>query len=186
MRKLITGFSMLLLSAAAVIICPQKTYATEIMLAPSMIDMGIPSQSAVDTTYLAPAVADTSVPAVDPSLTYIDVDITNQTLTYFVNGAVVLSTPCVTGSPGRSTPRGLFHINSCIPGKYLNGPTWHVWVDRWMRFAGGCGIHDATWRKSFGGNIYKTNGSHGCVNIPHDQALALYNMVGVGTTVYVH
>ena len=185
MRKIITGFSALLLTVAAVLIFPQKTYATEIMLAPTTIDMGIPSQPDFDSTYSVPAV-DTSVPAAGPGLTYIDVDIANQMLTYFVNGAVVLSTPCVTGSPGRSTPRGIFQINSCIPGKYLNGPTWHVWVNRWMRFAGGCGIHDATWRKSFGGNIYKTNGSHGCVNIPYDQALALYNMVGVGTTVYVH
>ena len=119
-------------------------------------------------------------------LTYIDVSINDQILTYYVNGVPALVTPCVTGSPGRSTPTGVFQINSCIPGKYLTGPTWHVWVNRWMRFAGNCGIHDASWRKQFGGDIYKRNGSHGCVNIPPDQATALYNMVGVGTVVIVH
>ncbi len=119
-------------------------------------------------------------------MTYVDVNVASQTLTYFVNGVPALSTPCVTGSPGRGTPRGVFAINSCIPGKRLVGPTWNVWVNRWMRFAGNCGIHDATWRKSFGGEIYKHNGSHGCVNIPYDQAVALYNMVGVGTVVIVH
>lgn len=119
-------------------------------------------------------------------LTYVDVSIDNQVLTYFVNGVPVLMTPCVTGGPGHSTPRGFFQINSCIPGKYLTGPTWHVWVNRWMRFAGNCGIHDASWRKSFGGDIYMHNGSHGCVNIPSDQALQLYSMVGVGTPVIVH
>jgi lipoprotein-anchoring transpeptidase ErfK/SrfK len=186
MRKLLTGFSLLLLSVAAFISCPQKIYATEEILANSAFDIGIAGQAANDLSYVAPVAANTSTSILSPGQTYIDVDIANQTLTYFVNGAAVLYTPCVTGSPGRSTPRGLFQINSCVPGKYLNGPTWHVWVDRWMRFCGGCGIHDATWRKSFGGTIYKTNGSHGCVNIPHDQALALYNMVGVGTPVYVH
>lgn len=120
------------------------------------------------------------------NITYIAVNIENQILTYFVNGEPVLMTPCVTGSPGRSTPQGVFTINSCVPGKYLNGPTWHVWVDRWMRFSGNCGIHDASWRDQFGGDIYLSNGSHGCVNIPHDQAVLLYEMVGVGTMVYMH
>ena len=118
--------------------------------------------------------------------TYVDVSIDTQTLTYFVNGAPVLVAPTVTGSPGRSTPRGVFAIDSMIPGKYLTGPTWHVYVNRWMRFSGNCGIHDANWRKSFGGEIYKHNGSHGCVNIPYDQAVALYNMVVIGTPVIVH
>ncbi len=118
--------------------------------------------------------------------TYVDVSIDTQTLIYFVNGAPVLVAPTVTGSPGRSTPRGVFAIDSMIPGKYLTGPTWHVYVNRWMRFSGNCGIHDANWRKSFGGEIYKHNGSHGCVNIPYDQAVALYNMVAIGTPVIVH
>ena len=118
--------------------------------------------------------------------TYIDVSIDNQTLTYFINGVPALVTPCVTGGPGHGTPRGMFAINSCIPGKYLNGPTWHVWVNRWMRFAGNCGIHDASWHRNFGGDIYMHNGSHGCVNIPPDQATQLYNMVGIGTVVVVH
>ncbi len=118
--------------------------------------------------------------------TYIDVDIKNQMLTYVENGQVILASPVVTGKPGNSTPKGVFIINYTKPGKYLNGPTWHVWVDRWMRFSGNCGLHDATWRKEFGGEIYKTNGSHGCVNLPHDVALQLYDMVGVGTTVVVH
>ena len=32
----------------------------------------------------------------------------------------------------------------------------------------GVGFHDATWRNRFGGTIYKTNGSHGCINTPFD------------------
>ena len=119
-------------------------------------------------------------------MTYVDVNLTDQTLTCFVNGAVALFTPCVTGGPRNSTPRGVFTINNKTPGKYLTGPTWHVWVNRWMRFCGNCGIHDASWRRSFGGNIYMRNGSHGCVNIPKDKANELYNMVGLGTVVIVH
>lgn len=125
--------------------------------------------------------------ATPQSNTYIDVSIENQTLTYYENGVVKLETPCVTGTPGKnSTPVGTFKINFRKDGKYLNGPTWHVWVDRWMRFHGNVGIHDAMWRKDFGGEIYKVDGSHGCVNLPHDAAVKLYDMVGVGTVVVVH
>lgn len=122
--------------------------------------------------------------------TYIDIDITNQTLTYYLNGEVALSTPCVTGneSTGNGTPTGVYSIMTHTPGKYLVGPTWNVWVDRWMRFTpnAAIGIHDASWRSSFGGNIYQTNGSHGCVNLPHDAAYQLFDMASIGTTVVVH
>lgn len=126
------------------------------------------------------------VPGEQGPSTYVDINLGAQTLTYFVNGSPALTTPCVTGSPGRSTPSGVFTISTKVPGKYLTGPTWHVWVNRWMRFTGNVGIHDASWRKSFGGNIYRSNGSHGCVNIPFAAADQLYNMVSVGTVVVVH
>ena len=141
---------------------------------------------AAQVTQTALAAQDASMKASSSKMTYIDVSIDNQILTYFVNGAVALTTPCVTGGPKNSTPKGVFAIDTLVPGKYLTGPTWHVWVNRWMRFSGNCGIHDASWRKSFGGNIYMHNGSHGCVNIPSDKANQLYGMVGIGTMVIVH
>ena len=33
-----------------------------------------------------------------------------------------------------------------------------------MPFDGGIGFHDASWRDEFGGDIYLTDGSHGCIN----------------------
>ena len=59
--------------------------------------------------------------------TYVDVDIANQTMTYYRDGEVVLTSPCVTGNPntGNSTPRGSFVVRTKIPGKYLVGPTWN-------------------------------------------------------------
>ncbi len=124
-----------------------------------------------------------------PCNTYVDVDLTNQTVTYIVNGVAVMSSPCVTGdtSKKRSTPTGTYAVFGHVNGTYLTGPTWHNWVDYWMPFTrGGCGLHDATWRRKFGGEIYKTNGSHGCVNLPHDFAKELFNVVTIGTVVKVH
>lgn len=179
MRGMFRFGAVSLLSLLFVLVSSTGVYATDIL------DPSFSGDAVYDIAVNPPApVAQEAEPA--QMLTYIDISIDNQTLAYYVNGSPVLVTPCVTGSPGRSTPRGVFQINSCIPGKRLVGPTWNVWVDRWMRFCGNCGIHDAKWRKSFGGEIYKTNGSHGCVNIPHDQAVLLYSMVGVGTPVIVH
>ena len=58
--------------------------------------------------------------------------------------------------------------------------------DYWMNFyANAYGMHDATWRGSFGGKIYKYNGSHGCVNIPLEAAMQLYPILNVGTPVII-
>lgn len=124
-----------------------------------------------------------------PLNTYIDVDLTAQHVTYILDGNIAFESDCVSGdvSKHRSTPTGTFAIYGHVPGQYLTGPTWRNWVDYWMPFSpGGCGLHDATWRKKFGGEIYKTNGSHGCVNLPHDKAKELFDMVGIGTVVIVH
>ena len=47
------------------------------------------------------------------------------------------------------------------------------------------GIHDASWRSRFGTMDYKWNGSHGCVNVPTKAMEELFNMVEVGTPVYI-
>ena len=40
-----------------------------------------------------------------------------------------------------------------------------------------------SWRSKFGGEIYKTNGSHGCVNTLTDIMAQLYDMLEIGTPV---
>lgn len=135
------------------------------------------------------SVEQTTVSILPGMCTYVDVNIAAQTMTYFENGEIKLQSPCVTGNVNRGdgTPCGTFSIINKVPGKYLIGPTWKCWVNRWMQFTSDhIGLHDATWRKSFGDNIYQTDGSHGCVNLPNDVAASLYDMVSIGTTVVVH
>ena len=43
-----------------------------------------------------------------------------------------------------------------------------------MGFNGSQGMHDAIWRAEFGGDIYKSWGSHGCVNLPLEAAEKIY------------
>ena len=54
-----------------------------------------------------------------------------------------------------------------------------------MPFYNGCGFHDASWRSSFGGDIYKYDGSHGCINLPPSVAPTFYNYVRTGMPVVV-
>ena len=56
-------------------------------------------------------------------------------------------------------------------------------VDYWMPFNGGIGFHDASWRNKFGGTIYQTSGSHGCVNLPPASVPAFYDMLYKGIPV---
>ena len=61
------------------------------------------------------------------------------------------------------------------------------YVSYWMPFLGNnYGLHDASWRSSFGGDIYINSGSHGCVNLPPKKAGQLYNKISIGTIVIIH
>lgn len=56
-----------------------------------------------------------------------------------------------------------------------------------MPFNGNEGIHDADgWRTAYGGAIYLTSGSHGCVNTPTAMAKLIYETVDIGTAVVVY
>ena len=69
----------------------------------------------------------------------------------------------------------------------LKGADYESFVNYWIAFKGSAyGLHDASWRSNFGGTIYKYNGSHGCVNMPYYKVQELYNLVDIGTPVYIN
>ena len=93
----------------------------------------------------------------------------------------------------RRRPRGVYYIYTKERNRTLKGeinpstgkPSYESFVNYWMPFNEGIGLHDASWRSSFGGSIYYENGSHGCVNLPYSVAQALYDVLEVGTPVLV-
>lgn len=117
---------------------------------------------------------------------YILVDISNQTLKYYVKGKVKLKSNVVTGGRGCGTPTGRFKLHHKARNVNLTGPGYVSHVNYWMPFIGqSYGMHDASWRSQFGGSIYKYNGSHGCVNMPRSKVSKLYKMVPNGTRVII-
>lgn len=126
---------------------------------------------------------------------YVEVWLAGQRVRLYEHGNVTVETPCVTGSLARgdATPPGIFSIyykqrNRVLRGEKLpdGSYSYESPVSFWMPFNGGIGLHDATWRGSFGGNIYRTSGSHGCINMPYNAAKTIYEKVEAGTTVYVY
>ncbi len=55
-----------------------------------------------------------------------------------------------------------------------------VKVNYWMLLSTDRDFLMRPWQSSFGGNRYKTNGSHGCINLPKDQAALIYNTIDAG------
>lgn len=118
--------------------------------------------------------------------TYIEVDIARQTMSAFRDGKLVVSTPVVSGRPsGHMTPPGYYRVLTKNGERWLTGPDYSVFVHYWLGFYDAYGIHDAMWRSVFGGELYKTNGSHGCVNTPTEAMEMIWNNFDIDTPVLV-
>ena len=119
---------------------------------------------------------------------YAEVDIAEQHMFVYMDGRRILDSDVVTGcvGAGHSTPGGIYQIDYKQTPAVLRGEDYESKVTYWMPFNGGIGFHDATWRGSFGGEIYKYSGSHGCVNMPFSKAQELFGIVEEGMPVIVY
>ena len=110
---------------------------------------------------------------------------TQQKMYYYEEGELLLETEVVTGNLSRKwgTPEGVNYVYNKQRNRVLRGEGYASPVKYWMPVKGGIGIHDASWRTEFGGEIYKKNGSHGCINTPSQKMAELYEMVETGTPV---
>ncbi len=120
--------------------------------------------------------------------TYVEINITRQYLWFYKNGKLVTEGPVVTGNPnkGNATTTGTHKIIYKQNFATLSGANYEVKVTYWMPFYGNMGIHDASWRNSFGGDIYKRNGTHGCVNAPYSLAKKIFENIEDGIPVVVY
>lgn len=120
--------------------------------------------------------------------TYVEVSISQQHIWVYKNGKCIMDSGVVTGTKGKhDTPKGLYYISECIPGKYLVGDGYKTWVNKWMRLTNqGVGLHDATWRSTFGGSIYTYSGSHGCINLPSSFASELFKVAYTGMPAIIY
>jgi len=117
--------------------------------------------------------------------TYVEINLTKQHLWFYKNGFLIAQGDIVTGnvSSNHKTPEGIYGLKYKQRDAVLRGSDYASPVTFWMPFNGGIGIHDASWRSTFGGKIYKTAGSHGCINSPYYLAKAIFDNIEAGIPV---
>lgn len=117
--------------------------------------------------------------------TYVEINLTGQHLFFYKEGKLVVESDFVSGNlaKGWGTPAGSYPLAYKQKNAVLKGENYRTPVNYWMPFNNGIGMHDAKWRSSFGGTIYKTGGSHGCINLPPSVAKTIFDNISAGTPV---
>ena len=122
--------------------------------------------------------------------TYIEVSIKEQHLWLYKGYELVFDSDVVTGKysdESRRTPTGVFCILRKLRDYTMSGTYGSQFCHYFLNFDWtGCAIHDASWRGSFGGDIYLDNGSHGCVNMPPEKAKELFDLVWTAMPVIIY
>ena len=111
-------------------------------------------------------------------------------------GSIIFDSDIVSGDiryDDRATPPGIFTLYYKKSPDVLRGEKkpdgtyeYETQVTYWMPFVYGQGLHDASWQTSFGGDTYKTKGSHGCINLPPDQAKIIYETIDKGYPILLY
>lgn len=116
---------------------------------------------------------------------YVEINLTKQYLWFYKNGKLITEGSIVsgTGTNEHATPAGTYNVDYKKANAILRGPGYACPVSYWIPFNSGIGIHDATWRGTFGGSIYMYNGSHGCINTPLTMAKAIFAEIESGMPV---
>ena len=119
---------------------------------------------------------------------YIEIDLKEQMVYVYVKGKLQIKTPTVTGNlaKGNDTPTGVFPVNYKERDAILKGEDYASPVNYWIPFNKNIGLHDASWRSEFGGDIYENKGSNGCVNLPFNTAKTIFDLSYPGMPVIVH
>lgn len=120
---------------------------------------------------------------------YIEVDLSEQRLYAYQGGMMVRTTLVSTGIPGFETPTGEFKVQAKLLKTRMTGfygpddPLNYDLPDvpHVLPFSGDYTLHGTYWHNNFGQRM-----SHGCVNLPLDEAEWLYNWAGLGDVVWIH
>jgi lipoprotein-anchoring transpeptidase ErfK/SrfK len=113
---------------------------------------------------------------------WIDVNLTEQTLTAYVGEQAVFHTVVSTGTRRTPTVVGTYRVYSKYVSTPMSGPGYYLPnVPHTMFFYRGYSIHGTYWHDNFG-----TPMSHGCVNLTKADAKWLFEWTPMGTKVVTH
>ena len=146
---------------------------------PSLIYVGqvltIPSGGSA-TTPTSPA------PVASSAERWIDVDLSQQTMTAYEGSTPVRSTLVSSGLPATPTPTGQFRVYVMYVSTTMSGPGYYLTgVPYTLYFYRGYALHGTYWHSNFGHPM-----SHGCINLPTPEAQWIYNWASIGTLINIH
>ena len=123
---------------------------------------------------------------------WIEVSYREQKMYYFEDGELVFESDIVTGNESTEIiPYGIYHVLYMTEDATLIGEGYEKHVEYWIGFdkeTGGhmIGFHDASWRTAFGGDIWITDPTLACINMPTEKVKQLYGSVEPGTEIRIH
>ncbi|MCI9887152.1 L,D-transpeptidase family protein [Micrococcales bacterium 31B] len=125
---------------------------------------------------------------------YVEIDLTTQKVLLHSDDRVIHTYDTVSGKEGWETPTGTYKvyykttIQTMEGGSKEDGTYYKTPNVRWATyFNGGIATHGAYWRTEYGTQVDTAkDGSHGCLNLPEDQAKIVYDFAPIGTKVVVH
>lgn len=154
---------------------PNQVFAGQTLLIPALDDG--------QGSYVQP---DTFTPSAAPAPPLntgkqIVVDVSDQRVYAYENGALVRSTLVSTGLSYYPTVLGDYKVYLKYESQTMSGPGYNLpGVPYVLYFHRGYSLHGTYWHSNFG-----TPMSHGCVNMPTPEAQWLYNWAAIGTPVHV-
>lgn len=106
----------------------------------------------------------------------IEINLSTQRGVYLINGKTALEFPVCTGAKGYETPPGTYRILEKKRHHVSN--LYHVAMPCFMRLTyDGIGLHV--------GKIYRQPASHGCIRLPREACLPIFNTIPIGTMVTI-
>lgn len=123
---------------------------------------------------------------------YSEIDLTAQKVYVYKNGKLAYSCPCVTGLPSdptRATRTGVYYIKDKKLEYTLTGDDYVTPTKYWIRIMWtGTGYHfmnRSDWGR-WSPSLYKSRGSHGCINLQYSSAQTVYSLVKMRDAVFIH
>lgn len=122
---------------------------------------------------------------------YVEISLKDQMVYVFRKGKVAYSCRCVSGLPvkGRETRKGVYYIKEHRTNYTMVGEDYRTFTKYWIRVTWtGTGLHASTWQpwSRWTKTLYKTHGSHGCLNLSLQDAEKLYYMLKYREAVFIY
>lgn len=170
------GISWVTLAEVNGIANADTVYAGQVLTIPAVnADGGV-----VDMGIITPYFGNAPQPTITTGKQII-VDLSDSRIYAYENGQLVRNVVVSTGLPATPTVQGEFRIYHRLEAQTMSGPGYSLPNVQWVQyFFQGYAIHGTYWHSNFGQPM-----SHGCVNLPNDEALWFYEFGEIGTPVLV-